>query len=236
MDSFLGIGIAELFFIAILALVILGPERLPGALREVAKVIRYVRNLTSELTNQFGDEMKAFDDLNPQKILNEVLEDPEEKKKAAAKAAAAKAAAAKPAAKTTPAAKPATHTPANTPTPPTPKPPPPTPAAHRAAAETTTDAAADTTPAAVETPKRVEQPTIKGTLVPPAKAAAAAGDDHAAKSDAPAGPGDASILPPQAGGATGAAKAESDRVPEKPAQPTTIAVNGTAASVDGSEA
>ena len=47
MDSFLGIGIAELFFIAILALVILGPERLPGALREVAKVIRYVRNLTS---------------------------------------------------------------------------------------------------------------------------------------------------------------------------------------------
>jgi sec-independent protein translocase protein TatB len=101
MDSFFGIGIAELFFIAIIALVVLGPERLPGAIREVMKVIRQVRSLTTDLTSQFSEEMKAFDDINPQNILRELTEDPAEKKAAAAKAAAAKPPA-KPAAKPTP--------------------------------------------------------------------------------------------------------------------------------------
>ncbi len=100
MDSFFGIGIAELFFIAVIALIVLGPERLPGALREVAKVIRTVRGLTNELMGQFGDEMKVFDDLNPQKLLRELTDDPAEKTKATA------AKSAKPATK--PAAKPAT--------------------------------------------------------------------------------------------------------------------------------
>ncbi|MCC6453712.1 MAG: twin-arginine translocase subunit TatB [Caldilineaceae bacterium] len=104
MDSFFGIGIAELFMIAVVALIVLGPERLPGALREVAKFIRTIRNLTNELTSQFGDEFKALEDLNPQKLLNDLIDDPEEKAKAA------KTAAAKPAAK--PATKPATPKPA----------------------------------------------------------------------------------------------------------------------------
>lgn len=117
MDSFFGIGIAELFFIALIALVVLGPERLPGAIREVSKFLRTVRNLTNELTSQFNEEIKAFDDLNPQKILRELTEDPDEKKpdekkdekkpaaKPAAKAAATTTAAA---VKPAPAVKPAT--------------------------------------------------------------------------------------------------------------------------------
>jgi sec-independent protein translocase protein TatB len=119
MDSFFGIGIGELFFIAVIALIVLGPERLPGALREVAKFIRTIRNLTNELTSQFGDEMKVFDELNPQKILRDLAEDPDEKAKAAKTTAASKPAA-KPAAKpatsstTKPATKPATPKPATT--------------------------------------------------------------------------------------------------------------------------
>ncbi len=106
MESFFGIGIAELFFIAVIALVVLGPERLPGAIREVMKFVRQVRSLTSDLTSQFSEEMQALDDLNPQKILRELTEDPADKKAAAAKtAAAAKSTTAKPPAK--PAAKPA---------------------------------------------------------------------------------------------------------------------------------
>jgi sec-independent protein translocase protein TatB len=108
MDSFFGIGITELFFIAIIALIVLGPERLPGAIREFSKFMRTIRNLSSELTSQFSEEMKALDEINPTKILRELTEDPAEANKDQAKssAQAAKPAATKTAAK--PAAKPAT--------------------------------------------------------------------------------------------------------------------------------
>ena len=101
MDSFFGIGIGELVFIAIIALVVLGPERLPGAMREVLKFVRQVRNLTSDLTSQFSEEMKALDDLNPQKILRELTDEVDDKKAAGTSTPAkpAAAAAAKPAVK-----------------------------------------------------------------------------------------------------------------------------------------
>ncbi len=75
MDSFFGIGIAELFFIAVLALIVLGPERLPSTLRQIAKWWGYARNLGRELTSQFGEEFKALEDLNPRKILNEMADE-----------------------------------------------------------------------------------------------------------------------------------------------------------------
>ena len=101
MDSFFGIGIGELFFIAVIALIVLGPERLPSAIRSVAKFFREVRKMINELSAGFGDELKTLEDLNPQKLLRELTEDPEEEK-----------AAAKPAAKTTTPAKPTTPKPA----------------------------------------------------------------------------------------------------------------------------
>jgi sec-independent protein translocase protein TatB len=84
MNSIFGIGPLELFFIAILALVILGPERLPGAIREGARYFRMLRNMSGELTSQFSEELKALDDINPQKIMKEVMDDLdlEEEKKA----------------------------------------------------------------------------------------------------------------------------------------------------------
>ena len=73
MDSgFFGIGISEFIWIAIIALIVIGPQRLPGALREVAKVLRTVRGMTRELSSQFGEEMKALEDINPQRLLNEL--------------------------------------------------------------------------------------------------------------------------------------------------------------------
>ena len=100
MDSFFGIGPMELFVIAVLALIVLGPERLPGAIREVAKQLRALRSISNEFTSQFSEELQALDELNPNKILRDLTTDPADQKKptsAPAKgAAAAKPAAAKP--------------------------------------------------------------------------------------------------------------------------------------------
>ncbi|MCB0063519.1 MAG: twin-arginine translocase subunit TatB, partial [Caldilineaceae bacterium] len=82
MDGFFGIGFGELVMIAIVALIVLGPERLPGALREVAKFIRMVRNLSREFTDQFGDEFKALEELNPRRLLQDAINDIDEEEKA----------------------------------------------------------------------------------------------------------------------------------------------------------
>lgn len=76
MDSFFGIGIGELIFIAIIALIVFGPKRLPEVIRQVARTWGYVRNLTRELMAQFSEEMSALEELNPKKLLNELAEEP----------------------------------------------------------------------------------------------------------------------------------------------------------------
>lgn len=85
MDGFFGIGLPELFMIVVIALIVLGPERLPGTIREVAKFIKQFRAVTSELMSQFGDEFKEFQDLDPRRILNEMTDPtkPDDKSKAA---------------------------------------------------------------------------------------------------------------------------------------------------------
>lgn len=74
MDSFFGIGLFELVMIAIVALLVLGPERLPGAMREVAKWMRQLRNLSSEFQSQFSEEFKMLDELDPRRIINEAID------------------------------------------------------------------------------------------------------------------------------------------------------------------
>ncbi|CAN5486526.1 hypothetical protein BH10CHL1_BH10CHL1_01210 [soil metagenome] len=79
--SFFGIGIPELVFIVVIALIVLGPERLPSTMREIAKMWGYVRNLSRDLTSQFGDELKVLDDINPQKLMREMVDSAEKEAK-----------------------------------------------------------------------------------------------------------------------------------------------------------
>lgn len=87
MDGFFGIGIQELVLIAIVALIVLGPERLPATFREIAKFIRQVRNMTNEFTTQFGDDFKALEDLDPRRILQRELASIDEEEQAKDKTA-----------------------------------------------------------------------------------------------------------------------------------------------------
>jgi len=105
MDGFFGIGIQELILIAIVALIVLGPERLPATFREIAKFIRQARNLTRDFTQQFGDDFKALEDLDPRRMLQQAIESIDEEEQAKESAAKGKTTTGKPAtpAKTTPA-------------------------------------------------------------------------------------------------------------------------------------
>ncbi len=86
MDNILGIGLPELIVITVIALLVLGPERLPGVMREGAKYIRMIRGLSKELTDQFRDELDLLDELNPKRIFDEATDPDYEKKQAAKKA------------------------------------------------------------------------------------------------------------------------------------------------------
>ena len=74
MDSFFGIGLMELFVIAVIALIVLGPERLPGAMRSVANFIRQIREIGGEFTSQFSEEIKLIEELDPRRMINDALD------------------------------------------------------------------------------------------------------------------------------------------------------------------
>jgi sec-independent protein translocase protein TatB len=105
MNSFFGLGPMELALIIFIALIVLGPERLPGTIREVMKYWKYFRNLSSELTSQFSEELKGLEDLDPKRILNDLANELDEEMEQTKEAAGVK----KPVAKK-PAAKKATGT------------------------------------------------------------------------------------------------------------------------------
>ena len=73
------IGLGELFVIALLALVVVGPERLPSIMREIGKYVYQLRAIVNELTSQFADELRPIqeiqqlaEDLNPVKQVTKV--------------------------------------------------------------------------------------------------------------------------------------------------------------------
>lgn len=95
-----GIGPLELFFIIAIALIVLGPERLPQVAREVLKFIAQLRalyqDLTSQLNTEFGDltelqELRRdLQELNTDRLLSALGDDEEPKNKEKAKATPAK--------------------------------------------------------------------------------------------------------------------------------------------------
>jgi sec-independent protein translocase protein TatB len=61
---FANVGWGEMLVLVVVGLVILGPERLPGAIRWGATALRQVRDYLSSATDQLRDEIgPEFDDL-----------------------------------------------------------------------------------------------------------------------------------------------------------------------------
>jgi sec-independent protein translocase protein TatB len=53
-----GVGPFELLMIALIAFIILGPERIPGAMRWLGRAVRQVRQMSQQLTKDYGPEIK----------------------------------------------------------------------------------------------------------------------------------------------------------------------------------
>jgi sec-independent protein translocase protein TatB len=74
-----GLGMPEVLLLLVLALFLFGPERLPGVARDVAKVLRQLRNMandvTQDLRSELGPEMKdlQLEDLHPRRFVERHL-------------------------------------------------------------------------------------------------------------------------------------------------------------------
>lgn len=70
------IGMGELLFIVLLALVVVGPERLPKIMREFGHIVRQIRLVVNQFTDQFGDELQSIQELQkPIQELQQLAED-----------------------------------------------------------------------------------------------------------------------------------------------------------------
>ena len=56
-----GIGFTELLLISIIAILFVGPDKLPGAIVEIGKFIKSVKKTISETKNSLEEEMKLAD-------------------------------------------------------------------------------------------------------------------------------------------------------------------------------
>ena len=59
--NFMGVGPAEVIVILVIALVVVGPERLPRLAADIARTIRELRKYTSSITAEFTDVIKDFE-------------------------------------------------------------------------------------------------------------------------------------------------------------------------------
>jgi sec-independent protein translocase protein TatB len=53
----LGIGLPQLLLVLIVAMIVLGPERLPDVARQMAKGVRTLRGYATDVQSQFGGEL-----------------------------------------------------------------------------------------------------------------------------------------------------------------------------------
>jgi len=63
-----GMGFTEILFIAIVAIIFLGPEKLPGAMVDIAKFIKSIKNAITDAKNTLNEEVN-LDELK-QEALN----------------------------------------------------------------------------------------------------------------------------------------------------------------------
>ncbi len=70
------IGLGELLFIAILVLVVVGPERLPKVMGEFGRIVREIRLVVNQMTSQFGEEIQSIQELQqPIQELRQLADD-----------------------------------------------------------------------------------------------------------------------------------------------------------------
>ena len=75
------IGIGELLFIAVLALIVLGPERLPKVMRQLGEYAHTLRTVLANFNAEFAEELKPLNeirslaqDLNPMRQLGAAMD------------------------------------------------------------------------------------------------------------------------------------------------------------------
>jgi sec-independent protein translocase protein TatB len=80
------IGFPEIAVIVVIALLVLGPDRLPGAARQVGQALAQLRNMSagvkrdfeealdgSDLRQTFDEIKSTVDELNPRRVVNDAL-------------------------------------------------------------------------------------------------------------------------------------------------------------------
>jgi sec-independent protein translocase protein TatB len=89
MNIFSNIGITELIVILLLALIVVGPERLPEMAQKLAKALRDFRKMYENLTKDLGPELMAVQDATKEIVesVDAVRTIPKEMMQTAAKAA-----------------------------------------------------------------------------------------------------------------------------------------------------
>ena len=86
---FNNVGWSELVILAVIGLVVLGPERLPKAAADAARMLRQLRamarNATADLKAELGPEMADLDlaSLHPRRMMQSMLLDDDEVEAAA---------------------------------------------------------------------------------------------------------------------------------------------------------
>jgi len=69
-----GIGVGELFVIFVIAIVVIGPRRLPEVARTMAKLFATAKRTTNELRDQMQQEVRKFQDMEEVKEFKSVVE------------------------------------------------------------------------------------------------------------------------------------------------------------------
>jgi sec-independent protein translocase protein TatB len=76
-----GVGIGEFLGLVVLGLFLVGPDKLPEAAKDFARIIHRIRNFTSDASNELKKNLgPGFEDLNvadltPKKLAKKVLGD-----------------------------------------------------------------------------------------------------------------------------------------------------------------
>jgi sec-independent protein translocase protein TatB len=77
----LGIGLPEFFVIAVVGMLVFGPDRLPEFARQAGRLVRQIRQFTNaardDIRNELGPEFADFEltDLDPRRAMRKYIQD-----------------------------------------------------------------------------------------------------------------------------------------------------------------